>query len=548
MDLYQALTNGLNGNGAQPRVRNASRETKKCDSAECHDAPIPMRKAERGAAIELISDENVSILLPGAMSAAGEKSLSNPRPRATIVSVERSRRAASALHRGLSGVRDLRGTLLHGPVLRLVAVVIPIAVVLLTTAPDVSTRQFIAQLTLLSFIWLTTLHLAKGSVRLSPLVVGVWATSMIGAANGAVLVAAISLMLEAFHVTFPEILLLFAGVFVMSFVAELISMRFGRQRRLLLVGVSDSATELVNDLAASPKLRLEWLGAVADERPDASFPIPVVGTMVDLRKIVLSTRPDLIVVADAGQRDLALEQLLPVANAGFRIVGLPEIYEYAFGRVPVRDLPQAWFMSLLHLYQRSHSKLGARIADLVFAMIGLVLVAPIFLLIAFLVRCSGPGAIFFRQIRLGEGGKMFEMIKFRTMVDGAEQQGAAVWAEEQDRRVTRVGRFLRRTRLDELPQLWNVLRGEMSLIGPRPERPEFLEFLEREVPFWTRRVLVKPGITGWAQVQRGYSADAVGAAEKLAYDLYYLKHRSVLLDVAIVAKTALAVVGRSGAR
>jgi exopolysaccharide biosynthesis polyprenyl glycosylphosphotransferase len=544
MDIYEALTNGLNGNEAQPRSGNGSGESTKDDSETFSDAPVPMPGAERGAATEVTSGENGSILLnPGAMSAVAVVE-----PPATVVVGERSHRAASALYRGLSGVRDLRRGPLQGPVLRLMAVVIPIAVVLLVAAQDLSTRQFIAQLTLFSFVWLTTLHVANVSVRLSPLVVGVWAINMIGAANGAVLVAAISLMIAGFGLGLSEILLLFAGVFATSFLAELLSMRFGRQRRLLLVGVSETAAELVNDLAANPKLPFEWLGAVADERPDAAFPIPVVGTMVDLRKIVLSTRPDLIVMANVGQRDQALEQLLPVANAGFRIVGLPEIYEYAFGRVPVRDLPQTWFMSLLHLYQRSYSKAGARIFDVAVAMIGLVLFAPFFLLIGFLVRCSGPGGIFFRQTRLGEGGKMFEMIKFRTMVDGAEQQGAAMWAAEHDRRVTEVGRFLRRTRLDELPQLWNVLRGDMSLIGPRPERPEFLELLEREVPFWTRRVLVKPGITGWAQVQRGYSADPVGAAEKLAYDLYYLKHRSVLLDVAILAKTARAVVGRSGAR
>jgi lipopolysaccharide/colanic/teichoic acid biosynthesis glycosyltransferase len=133
------------------------------------------------------------------------------------------------------------------------------------------------------------------------------------------------------------------------------------------------------------------------------------------------------------------------------------------------------------------------------------------------------------------------------MIDGAEN-GRAIWATERDSRITGVGRFLRATRLDELPQLWNVLRNDMSVIGPRPERPEFLELLEREVPFWARRLLIKPGITGWAQVQSGYAADTVGAAEKLSYDLYYLKHRSMLLDFAIVAKTASIVVSRAGAR
>src|SRR5437867_1964661 len=142
------------------------------------------------------------------------------------------------------------------------------------------------------------------------------------------------------------------------------------------------------------------------------------------------------------------------------------------------------------------------------------------------LRCGSWASstpVFFRQLRLGESGKVFEILKFRTMIDGAEQPGMAVWAKEDDPRVTRIGRVLRRTRVDELPQLWNVLRGEMSIVGPRPERPEFLELLRETVPFWTRRHLVKPGITGWAQVCHGYTADAMATADKLAYDLYYLK-------------------------
>jgi exopolysaccharide biosynthesis polyprenyl glycosylphosphotransferase len=455
----------------------------------------------------------------------------------------------SAVDRRLSGVRDLGAALLRGPVLRLLAVIMPITVVLLMSAYQLPFPEFLALLALLAGVWLAMQRVASMSARLSPFVVGVWAKSMVGAVNGAVAAAAICLMLPGLGVRSPQILLMLAGVFTMSCGAESLSLRLERPRRLLLVGVSNGATDLVSDLAANPKLPFEWVGAVVEGvPPDAAFPIPLLGTMADLPRIVLNARPDLVVVANVEQRDQALEHLLGVANAGFRIVGLPEIYEYAFGRVPVRHLPQAWFMSLLHLYQRPYSGLAARSVDLVVATVGLVLTAPVFPLIAGLVRCSGPGPIFYRQKRVGEAGKLFEMIKFRTMIDGAEQDGAAIWAVERDSRITGVGRFLRNTRLDELPQLWNVLCGEMSIIGPRPERPEFLELLEREVPFWGRRLLVKPGITGWAQVQRGYAADAVGAAEKLSYDLYYLKHRSLLLDFAIVAKTTGAVVGRSGAR
>jgi lipopolysaccharide/colanic/teichoic acid biosynthesis glycosyltransferase len=160
-------------------------------------------------------------------------------------------------------------------------------------------------------------------------------------------------------------------------------------------------------------------------------------------------------------------------------------------------------------------------------------------------RSRGP--VIFRQVRLGEGGKPFTIYKFRTMTTNAESDGA-VWALEGDPRVTDVGRFMRKTRLDELPQLWNVLRGDMSFVGPRPERPEFVAELESEVPYWSRRHLVRPGITGWAQVRRGYTADAAGTGDKLSYDLWYLRHRSLVVDIAICVKTVSTLLSGSGAR
>ncbi len=180
--------------------------------------------------------------------------------------------------------------------------------------------------------------------------------------------------------------------------------------------------------------------------------------------------------------------------------------------------------------------------------LALVVLAPVMLLVAGFISVFDRGPVLFRQMRLGEGGRTFEMLKFRTMVVDAERQGRARWAVDNDPRVTRVGRVLRKARLDELPQLWNVLRGEMSIVGPRPERPEFMEELAEGVPFWTRRHLLKPGITGWAQVRHHYTSDVTGTAEKLGYDLYYLKHRSLFLDLAIVLKTARTVVSGSGAR
>jgi lipopolysaccharide/colanic/teichoic acid biosynthesis glycosyltransferase len=189
-----------------------------------------------------------------------------------------------------------------------------------------------------------------------------------------------------------------------------------------------------------------------------------------------------------------------------------------------------------------------RAADVALAGLGLVVAAPALAVAAAAVKLGDGGPVLYRQERVGKDGEPFELLKLRTMVVGAESMGAGAAVDRGDPRITRIGRFLRRSSIDELPQLWNVLKGEMSIVGPRPERPEFVAQLEAEVPFWQRRHLVKPGVTGWAQVRRGYTADAAGTSDKLAYDLWYLRHRSIVLDLAICAKTFSTLVTGSGAR
>jgi lipopolysaccharide/colanic/teichoic acid biosynthesis glycosyltransferase len=221
------------------------------------------------------------------------------------------------------------------------------------------------------------------------------------------------------------------------------------------------------------------------------------------------------------------------------VLELAHFYEYAFGSVPVRDLTGAWFMSVLHIYQRPYSRAVKRSCDLAGSIFLLLAFAPLFALIAVLVKLT-PGPIIVRQVRVGEHGRLFTMYKFRSMRADAERPGEAVWAARGDSRVTAAGRVIRRLRLDEFPQIINVFKGDMSLVGPRPERPEFVELLS-SVPFWTRRHLVKPGITGWAQIRHGYTSDTDGSLEKLSYDLWYVRHRSLMVDLAILSKTCAAV-------
>ena len=380
-------------------------------------------------------------------------------------------------------------------------------------------------------IWLAAMRgtFAAGRMTLSPL--GAPVAAGVGTCAGLVAVSALNPV--TFQLPPLTIAQMAIAVFLLTGVWEsVVSRSVVAKRRVLVVG---AAHDLAAELRVPEWSRFDLAGIVGDEE------IP------ELPAAIAEHRPDIVVLALSEHRADAFEHLLDAASTGFRVVGLPEFYEHAFGRVPVETLTPAWFMNVLHLYQRPYSRLAKRAFDVVVAGAALTLLAPLFPLLALLVKRT-PGPAIFRQTRLGEGGKTFTIYKFRTMRQDAEAEGEAVWAGENDPRITRLGRFMRKTRLDELPQLWNVLRGDMSIVGPRPERPEFLELLREAVPFWTRRHLVKPGITGWAQVSRGYTADAAGTAEKLSFDLWYLRHRSLVVDLAVCAKTLGTLVSGSGAR
>jgi lipopolysaccharide/colanic/teichoic acid biosynthesis glycosyltransferase len=197
-----------------------------------------------------------------------------------------------------------------------------------------------------------------------------------------------------------------------------------------------------------------------------------------------------------------------------------------------------WFLSLLHVRQRMHRRPGKRLFDVCAAGAGLVLAAPVIVLLAGLIKRT-PGPVIYRQTRVGEAGRRFTIYKLRSMGVAAERPGEPVYAQRNDPRVTGVGRFMRSTHLDELPQLWNVLKGDMSIVGPRPERPEFVSLLEEEVPYWSRRLLVRPGLTGWAQVRCGYASDYASSAEKLSYDFWYMRHNSLAVDLAVCVQTLM---------
>lgn len=233
------------------------------------------------------------------------------------------------------------------------------------------------------------------------------------------------------------------------------------------------------------------------------------------------------------------------SKKGIQFVNLATAYERILKKVPLEAISQLWFLEKVSRAEKRFYEFVKRLIDLVLSLIGLVALIVIFPFTGPAIKLTSPGPLFYRQKRVGKGGKIFEVVKFRTMVDGAEKNGA-VWAQKDDHRVFEVGRFLRKTRLDELPQVLNILKGEMSVVGPRAERPEFVEKLKKDIPFYEERLLVRPGLSGWAQINYGKDLDSNDTKEKLQYDLYYIKNRSFTIDLAVILKTIKTVLSATG--
>lgn len=257
---------------------------------------------------------------------------------------------------------------------------------------------------------------------------------------------------------------------------------------------------------------------------------------------------DQVVLANPNQTPQLLQTLSLLHERGVQITPMFALYQDLTGRVPVSHLGDDWYVALpAHVKKNARTyMIFKRGYDFVLALITLVLCAPILPIVAVAIKLDSPGPALFKQMRVGVGGRVFKIVKFRTMRQDAEKNTGAVWATDRDTRITRIGRFLRKSRLDELPQLWNVLVGDMSFVGPRPERPEFDEELEHEVPFYRARRAVRPGLTGWAQVCHGYGNTMFDALRKVEYDLYYIKNESFYLDLMILFRTIAVVLKLGG--
>jgi sugar transferase (PEP-CTERM system associated) len=316
------------------------------------------------------------------------------------------------------------------------------------------------------------------------------------------------------------------------------------QERIYVLGTGERAQRLVQGLRQNPELGVEvasWTGKVEGAITRESI-------AAHLIEVVTKYKVHRVVVAMPDRRGTTpMQELLDLKMRGVKIEEAASWLEKISGKIEVENLYPSWLV-FGHGFRRSSTfQVTRRFISIAVSLVGLILTAPLLPFIMLMIKLDSPGPVLYRQRRVGKAGQVFDVIKFRTMRQDAEGNGPQ-WAGERDPRVTRIGKFLRASRLDEIPQLWCVLKGDMAFVGPRPERPEFVEWLSREIPYYGMRHIVRPGLTGWAQVRYKYGSTVEDAREKLQYDLFYIKNVSIGLDLLIMFQTIKTVLLRRGAQ
>jgi sugar transferase (PEP-CTERM system associated) len=373
-----------------------------------------------------------------------------------------------------------------------------------------------------------------------------------------------SLMLGGFYYIYPS-LELGRGIFLIgtAFVAVLlflwrrlflvINSAPGLADRVLILGDGSLAEPLFREINHRPELALRVVGQI-HEQPDGSVGVTGFdGSSNNAGDDLLAytgSHPVHRVIVAMGDRHgkLPVEQLLTLKSRGVLIQDATEVYEAITGKVPLESLRLGWLLFSPSFSDFRVVLLYKRLAAVLVSALGLALCLPLIPLVALAIKLSSRGPILYRQKRVGRQGVIFSCYKFRTMRQDAEADTGATWAADNDPRITMVGKFLRSSRLDEIPQLWNVLKGDMNFVGPRPERPEFVEWLSRQIPHYNVRHIVRPGITGWAQVRYKYGASIEDSEEKLRYDLFYVKNISLGFDLLIFFYTIKIILLGRGAK
>jgi sugar transferase (PEP-CTERM system associated) len=319
--------------------------------------------------------------------------------------------------------------------------------------------------------------------------------------------------------------------------------------RVLIVGAGQLAEKISEIVPTDQNMHSYTRFVACTDRDPVVDPDLIVGHINDIDQIVRDYRPQKMVIALAERRgNLPLKDIMHSKLRGVEVYDAAAYYEHVSGCLMIEEMHPSSFIFNQRFRMTPFMRSYKRVFDVSLSIIGLMITAPLFPFIALAIIIDSKGPIFYKQLRVGENEHEFLVYKFRTMSDGAEKDSGAVWAQKNDPRVTRVGQFMRKTRIDEIPQLYNVLKGDMSFIGPRPERMTFVERLKESIPFYSTRHFVKPGVTGWAQVRYPYGASDEDALEKLRYDLYYIKNYSLALDFKIILDTIRVVTSGFGGR
>ena len=319
------------------------------------------------------------------------------------------------------------------------------------------------------------------------------------------------------------------------------------RERVYVLGAGDYARSIVDAISSRPDLGLEvvdWQDVQLEPSERKKVWIEALEKIANAKTTPVHR---IIVAMESRRGELPVQELLSLRFQGIAVEEDGTLRERLYGKIQLDGLRPSNFLYSEGFRIRASQQFTRQVVSICVAAFGLLVFLPFFPLVVLAVKLSSSGPIFFRQTRVGMGGRNFEVLKFRTMFTDAEA-GGAKWATKNDPRVTKVGMFLRKTRIDEIPQLWNVLRGDMGFVGPRPERPEFVAWLSEELPFYYLRTLIRPGLTGWAQVRFGYGATLAETKEKLEYDLYYIKHMSLGLDLLIMFETIKTILRRRGAQ
>lgn len=353
--------------------------------------------------------------------------------------------------------------------------------------------------------------------------------------------------------TYSICMLFFATInrFSMRTVLAVLFAKGIARNRVLLIGANSSGEKLLDELKRYPHLGYKVVGFIDDDgrrKGSSCGGLPVLGTYSEIPAMVKSRAVSGLIISEVSNSANEILRIIEYCAAtGVIIYMVPSLMDVITGHVKTNQIFGVPLMVLLHDHMPAWEAQIKRLMDITVSLMVLGLGGPLWLLVALVVRATSKGPAVFKQERIGRNGKPFIMMKFRSMYVDAEERSGPVWATENDPRITPFGRFMRKTRLDEIPQFINVLNGEMSLVGPRPERAYFIEQLRKEIPWYVRRIKMKPGITGWAQVKHKYDETIDDVKQKVKYDLYYFENMSLMLDIKIMVRTIMVVFTGKGA-